>query len=290
MRIGQSIGRMFPAIPDPWALLQKRLGATLSAFDLARFRKITETHGLWAGRVGAATREEMRMSCMSEPPSHAIISTASTLPNAIPELPTTLRLPDHTTLLVRKAVREDTAAVASLIREAFSYWPAQGVPVSPAHQTNEKTWAHLAHGGYVFVEEKSPSVLLATVTAYPIRLAYDPATQQWNLDMRDDSAPIAYQARPDMQQPNDPAHHSMLLFEKLAVQPALAQRGIGTAIYHMIEAIARHHRADGLAIETVAEATWLYQWYSRLGFQVIGSLRYPGSKLNTLLMISRFKV
>lgn len=210
-----------------------------------------------------------------------------TRPNPILALPTTLHLPDHSTLLVRKAVREDTAAVTALIREAFSYWPTQGVFVSPARQTDEKTWGHLARGGYVFVEAKSPSVPLATVTAYPISLAHNPATREWNLDMQDKSAPVAYDARADVQQPADHARYSMLLFEKLAVQPTLAQRGIGTAIYHMIESVARSRHADGLAIETVAEATWLYQWYSRLGFQVIGSFRYPESVFNTLLMINR---
>ncbi|MBI2344281.1 MAG: hypothetical protein HYV02_08130 [Deltaproteobacteria bacterium] len=192
-------------------------------------------------------------------PSQGVISPIA--------LPATLPLPSgHTSLLVHKAVYANTAAVAALIRAAFSYWPQHGVNVSPASQTDEKTWAHLVRGGYVFVEAQEPFVPLATVTVYPIDLAFDSTIQQWNLDTCDESTLVRYIAAPNVREPADPVHYSMVLFEKLAVQPELAHRGIGTAIYRMIEEVTRRRQADGLAIETVAEAAWLCQWYHHSDF------------------------
>jgi len=38
----------------------------------------------------------------------------------------------------------------------------------------------------------------------------------------------------------------------------------------------------------VKEAGWLYGWYVRLGFKRVGTHRYPGSQVETILMVKTF--
>lgn len=66
------------------------------------------------------------------------------------------------------------------------------------------------------------------------------------------------------------------------------QKGLGRELYNIAEQFSRDHGYDGVILETVKEAAWLYDWYLNMGFEVHGSHQYPGSTLQTLLLIKRF--
>lgn len=79
-----------------------------------------------------------------------------------------------------------------------------------------------------------------------------------------------------------------LVFKKLAVCPTVGKAGIGLQLYRTAEDMARARNLVGVALETVAEATWLYRWYIKLGFKAVGSFRYPQSPVDTVLMLKPF--
>jgi hypothetical protein len=80
----------------------------------------------------------------------------------------------------------------------------------------------------------------------------------------------------------------LLIFKKAAVRSDLAASGLGAQFYQLAEGWGRTNGFDGMILETVREAEWLYNWYSRLGFQPIGNYQYPGSKVETILMLKLF--
>jgi GNAT superfamily N-acetyltransferase len=81
------------------------------------------------------------------------------------------------------------------------------------------------------------------------------------------------------------SNHTLLIFKKLAVDPNYAKLGLGSTLFNMAEQIARDNGYEGMILETVLEAHWLYEWYRTLGFIPVGKYRYPNSQVETVLMI-----
>lgn len=152
---------------------------------------------------------------------------------------------------MRHGTEDDVLAVTTLIHRAYKLWVVRGLNVSPARQTPETTRQHLLAGGLVFEREGR---IVATVT----------------VDV------ASYNGK------------QYLEFKKFAVDPDLANAGVGTKIYQLVEAHAREHNYHGMILETVAEAEWLYDWYLRLGYQVVDGKIYPGSTLKTLRLVKNF--
>ncbi len=68
----------------------------------------------------------------------------------------------------------------------------------------------------------------------------------------------------------------------------LAGSGLGRKLYKLAEELARMEGRAGMALETAREADWLFAWYKRLGFAPVGALLYPGSAVETILMLKTF--
>jgi GNAT superfamily N-acetyltransferase len=74
------------------------------------------------------------------------------------------------------------------------------------------------------------------------------------------------------------------ILEQLAVEPDLQSAGIGAAL--MAEAL-RRARAEGAARalgDTSEGATHLVAWYERMGFRVVGLVRWPGKTYRSVLL------
>ncbi|MCB1025881.1 MAG: hypothetical protein KDB79_15910 [Acidobacteria bacterium] len=185
-------------------------------------------------------------------------------------------------LKLRRAAEKDVSSTTDLIRTAYSYWVESGVVVAPATQSNEKTRSHLL-GGRGFVATDDSGDIRATFSLDNVDLTVEPSSLTAKAEHA--KTEISYTA-------TTPVEHDIegryLEFKKLAVDPSLGRRGIGLALYMIAEEYARAHGYDGMILETVKEATWLYEWYLDLGYKVYGGHVYGGSGLETLLMIKRF--
>jgi hypothetical protein len=80
----------------------------------------------------------------------------------------------------------------------------------------------------------------------------------------------------------------LLIFKKAAVRRETSNSGLGGMLYALAEKSGRAAGYSGMALETVEEAEWLYDWYHGLGFKAIGSRRYSASAVDTILMIKPF--
>jgi len=185
-------------------------------------------------------------------------------------------------LKLRRATKEDVSSTTDLIRAAYGYWVENGVAVAPATQSAEKTRSHLLNGlGFVATDDTGS--VRATVSLDNVNLVVGPSSAIAKAEHA--KTEISYTATASE---NQDIEGRYLEFKKLAVDPAIGRRGIGHALYMIAEDYARTHGYDGMILETVKEATWLYEWYRELGFKVYGSHVYGGSGLATLLLIKRF--
>lgn len=71
---------------------------------------------------------------------------------------------------------------------------------------------------------------------------------------------------------------------QFAVDPALQRRGIGTALLAEAERVARTEGAVELLGDTAEAAAHLVGYYERLGWAVVGTLRWPGKTYRSVLL------
>ena len=186
-----------------------------------------------------------------------------------------------TPLKIRAAKEKDVIETTELIRSAYSYWVENNVIVSPATQSVDKTRSHLLEGrGFVAID--STGVTRATFSLDNIYLKVRNETftahaehAAKDIDYERISSELIVDGR-------------YLEFKKLAVDRDLGEQGIGRSLYDVAEEYARSNGYNGVILETVKEATWLYEWYLRMGFKVYGKHIYEGSKLETLLLVKQF--
>lgn len=191
------------------------------------------------------------------------------------------KIEGKTPLTLRAAKEKDVAPTTDLIHSAYGYWVDNGVKVSPATQSVEKTRSHLS-GGLGFIATDANGEIKATFsldeaqiggseTAVIVQTKY--VKSQIEFIRVDGMLPISGR---------------YLEFKKLAVAPELFGQGIGRTLYDIAEEYARTRGYDGVVLETVKEATWLYDWYIGMGFKVVGKYVYPNSKFETLLLAKKF--
>ena len=188
---------------------------------------------------------------------------------------------EHLLLTVRPATQADVEATTKLIQAAYSYWVKNGVVVSPATQTEEKTASHLLNGrGFVAVNETGE--IKGTFSLDEIELSDN--TSEIFAKYKSDSSTINYRKSAS---DTSSLHAGIYLeFKKLAVAPELLKQGIGQEIYKIAENLGKVINYQGMALETVKEAKWLYEWYLKLGYSIAGKYKYGSSSLETLLLVN----
>jgi predicted N-acetyltransferase YhbS len=187
---------------------------------------------------------------------------------------------DGRELKMRRATAHDVPAVTQLTHKAFLTWQKDGLKLSPMFQNEEKTASYLIEGGFV-VEDAHSIVGTFTIEDGAITVAPDKS-----LVLREAQGQLT-DFRPLELNTSDVANLSqshVLVFKKLAVDPEFAKLGLGSLMYNVAENLARDSGYDFMALETVREAKWLYDWYLSLGFKQAGVHLYSGSSLETVLM------
>ncbi len=184
------------------------------------------------------------------------------------------------TFQVRDGNAADVSDVTALIHEAFEIWVKQGLRLSPMFQTDAQTSSHLVGKGYVAVDSRGEIVGTFSLDS--------------GLVVRSNSGIVFFEG-------NDPAviftpigtvpplpSGKLLVFKRTAVRSDLTNLGLGRGLYDMAEQIAHLQGYAGMILETVKETEWLFNWYVSLGYQPIGSFRYPDGQVDTILLIKPF--
>lgn len=193
----------------------------------------------------------------------------------------TVQLANSQTLHVRIAKESDVTAVTELTHAAFEIWKNLGLKLSPMFQTDEKTASYLMGKGFVVEDSNRKIVATFSLEDGAINRG-DHNTIRFT---EGDSPDISFTSTGEQSYLNS---KPLLIFKKLAVHPALSNSGLGNQLYQIAETMGRENSYSGMILETVKEARWLYDWYIRLGFTTIGAHKYPGSQVETLLLIKPF--
>lgn len=196
-------------------------------------------------------------------------------------LKTDIHLPSGESFSVRLGKTEDVSGVTRLIHAAFSIWKEQGLTLGPMNQTDDETAAHLVSRGYVVEDRKG-----ALVGTFSLGEGLVKRTGKTTIRFREDGDSIEC-FRIGSNQTILPSGR-LLVFRKAAVALDAAKSGLGSKLYTLAEGFGRENGYSGMVLQTVKEAGWLYDWYVRLGFKPIGTYRYPGREVDTILMIKSF--
>lgn len=187
-----------------------------------------------------------------------------------------LKSKDGQTFIVTLAGESDVEDVTELIHLAFEVWKTKGLDLSPMHQTPEQTRRHLSGKGLVLKD--SQQKIIGTVS-FDIGIIETSADK--HLFYQGAQEPVPYLR-------NSELHISksrFLILKKLAVHPGIARSGLGRSVLKMTEKMARDLDLDGVLLETVRDADWLYDWYANEEYQTIGFYTYPSRPLETVLMV-----
>lgn len=71
---------------------------------------------------------------------------------------------------------------------------------------------------------------------------------------------------------------------QLAVEPALSRLGIATYLMKHVEDFARSRGMKELALDTAEPALHLIEWYSRLGYEIVGHQQWEVTNYRSVLM------
>ena len=143
------------------------------------------------------------------------------------------------------------------------------------NQSVDQTIKHLVSKGLVL--KNSNHEVVATLS---FDLGRIKSQGKQHLFFEGDQEVVPYQSSSDLIF-NDA---NLLIFKKLAVHPKYANSGIGKAILKKVEEMAIEYNFDGVLLETVEDADWLYNWYLNENFSPIGHYTYPSRPLVTVLM------
>lgn len=188
---------------------------------------------------------------------------------------------NKTSYTFRPANLEDVSVVTRLMHSSFEIWKKRGLKLSPMFQTNDTTAKHLLNHGFVALDNSKK--IVGTFSLNACRIVVNNGKIIFSEGA---SAPIAFTPVPTQIALCDGRY---LVFKKAAVSPSNSRKGLGRTMYDIAERKAKDYGFDGMALETVREADWLYQWYIDLGFNPIGKYIYhPGGTIETILMIKLF--
>jgi predicted N-acetyltransferase YhbS len=188
-------------------------------------------------------------------------------------------LVNDSAVTIRAALPSDVAPVTDLIHLSFQVWAKEGLRLSPMAQTQAETSTHLLEKGFVATDKNNRVVGTFSVDDGQIT-----STSEGELTYLEGNESTSFKSTTN----TVIKRGKYLVFKKLAVDPSIGRSGLGRFLYQTAEKMARANGYSGMILETVREATWLFHWYENLGFSVIGSHRYPGSQVDTLLMIKNF--
>ena len=180
---------------------------------------------------------------------------------------------------IRNALESDVTPVTELIHRSFQVWAQAGLRLGPMFQTDAQTSSHLLGKGVVALDQNDK-----IVGTFSLDDGFIAINSDRNIDFQEGAAITIFQVTA----PAEIRSGKYLVFKKLAVCPSIGRSGLGLHFYQMAEKEARSAGYVGVVLETVREAQWLFHWYEKLGFLVIGTNRYPGSPIDTLLMIKNF--
>jgi len=188
-------------------------------------------------------------------------------------------LVNDSAVTIRVALPSDVAPVTGLIHSSFQVWAKEGLRLSPMAQTQAETSSHLLEKGFVATDKNNK--IVGTFSVDDGQIATTSAGELNYLEGNESTSFKATTGAPIKK-------GKYLVFKKLAVDPLIGRSGLGRFLYQATEEMARANGYSGVVLETVREASWLSHWYENLGFSVIGSHRYPGSQVDTLLMVKNF--
>lgn len=181
---------------------------------------------------------------------------------------------------VALATENDVGNVTELIHLAFEVWKMKGLDLSPMHQTTEQTRKHLLGKGLVLKD--SQQQIIGTVS-FDIGAIETNANKY--LFYEGAQEPVPYRRNSEL----NISKTRFLIFKKLAIHPNVSRSGLGRSVLKMAEQMASDLNLDGVVLETVQDADWLYDWYANENYQTIGFYTYPSRPLETVLMLKPFK-
>jgi ribosomal protein S18 acetylase RimI-like enzyme len=74
---------------------------------------------------------------------------------------------------------------------------------------------------------------------------------------------------------------------QMAVEPAFQGRGIATKLMRHVEGLARVDGASELAFDTSERATHLIDWYRRMGYEIVGHVKWDVTNYCSVIMSKR---
>jgi hypothetical protein len=183
-------------------------------------------------------------------------------------------------VIISMAEEDDVETVTELIHLAFEVWKKKGLDLSPMHQTLEQTQKHLVGKGLILKD--SQQKIIGTIS---FDIAFIKTSNDKYLFYEGDQNPIPYQRNSNLNISNS----RFLVFKKFAIHPNSSRIGLGLLVLKMAEQMAHDLKFEGVILETVQEANWLFDWYKNENYQTIGYYTYPSRPIETLLMLKMFK-
>jgi GNAT superfamily N-acetyltransferase len=164
-------------------------------------------------------------------------------------------------LQVRPLQASDSiAALTSLLHRAYARLGAMGLNYTAVDQTPQVTEQRI-RGGRCFVVADGAD-LVGTIVVQPTSA----------------ESACAYFTRPGVA-----AAH------QFAVDPEHQGRGIGRMLLGRAEEWARETGFGELAMDTAEQATHLIELYERLGYAVVGSVRWPGKVYGSVVLAKQLR-
>ena len=74
---------------------------------------------------------------------------------------------------------------------------------------------------------------------------------------------------------------------QMAVEPAFQGRGIATSLIRHVETQARSDGASELAFDTSEQAAHLIEWYRRMGYEIVGYVKWDVTNYRSVIMSKR---
>ena len=174
---------------------------------------------------------------------------------------------------------KDVEVVTKLIHEAFAIWKVDGLDLGPMHQTIEQTKGHLVGKGLVLRDRDQIAVGTVSFDIATIETISD-----HHLFYVDNQPLIPYRKLSNV----DLNNHRFLIIKRIATHPGISRSGLGTSVLRFAENLALALNLDGVALETVKETQWLYDWYTHKNYLTIGTYQYPSRPIETVLKVKTF--
>jgi GNAT superfamily N-acetyltransferase len=146
-------------------------------------------------------------------------------------------------------------ALTALLHAAYGALAVKGFKYTASHQNDARTLSRLQSGD-AFVAEVEGRIV-GTATLYAPSPTH---TCDWY------------------------RQSSVYRFGQFAVLPELQRQGIGRQLYEHLEALARRHGAEELALDTAEGADHLRQWYQRLGFRFIQFMSWEETNYRSVIL------